>query len=322
MQNRIYIWGKNIPYNTGEDKLSKMKYAKHTTAFMDLVRCGFFLGNKTFKPTQKYQDTLTYSWEIKPGRVNTTFTDQPYLLPFIVPGSDRAVIVNPGGAFSARMDEAEGINIAKKLNADGISAFVLYYRLNPYKFPVPFLDMQRAIRYLRYHAADFGIHPDKIGTLGFSAGGYLAESAAVVVRGQAVEYPGYEPDEIDYEDDRLAFVGLMYTPVDFRYSPCGLFSMYPLDQVMDDAMRPKLIEKACLTNYLTPDAPPHFVCYGTKDDLAHPDCIGPFLKALEDNQISTEILVMQGVGHGFVGNKKCAHWYDTFVTWAQQQFAK
>lgn len=271
-----------------------------------------------FKEMQEYHDTLTYAWEVRPGRMNTTFTDQPYLLPFLVPGSNRAVVVIPGGAFAARMDVAEGINIAKKLNADGISAFVLYYRLNPYKFPVPFLDMQCAIRYLRYHAAELGLHPDKIGALGFSAGGYLAESAAIVVRGQAVEYPGYVPDEIDGVDDSLAFVGLIYTPVDFQYSPCGLFGMYPLEQVMDDAIRPKLIEKACLTNYLTADAPPHFVCYGSKDDLARPECMEPFLQALEKYHIPRQVVVMEGASHGFAGSKEYASWYDNFISWAQK----
>lgn len=89
-----------------------------------------------------------------------------------------AIIVCPGGGYS-HLASHEGEPIAHWLNELGISAFVLQYRVHPYKHPQPLLDAQRAIRIVRARAAEWNIDPHKIGILGFSAGGHLAASTGV-----------------------------------------------------------------------------------------------------------------------------------------------
>jgi acetyl esterase/lipase len=92
-----------------------------------------------------------------------------------VPSAHTAVIVLPGGGYTHLVMEGEGAVEARLLAAHGIQAFVLQYRLSPaYRYPAPMLDGARAIRYVRAHAADFGVNPNQIGIWGFSAGGHLA----------------------------------------------------------------------------------------------------------------------------------------------------
>ncbi len=90
-------------------------------------------------------------------------------------GPHPAVLVMPGGGYTHLAIEKEGGNPARWLAARGVSAYVLEYRLSPaYRWPVPALDATRAMHYLRAHAAELGIAPDKLGVWGFSAGGHLS----------------------------------------------------------------------------------------------------------------------------------------------------
>lgn len=120
-------------------------------------------------------DTQTYHNEILnencPARL--VYEDEPILIPHLVSGSDKCIICCPGGGYLDKSMEGEGVDIAEFLNEAGISCFVLWYRSNPYKSPVMFRDCRRAVRYVRYHAADYRIDPEKIGIMGFSAGGNL-----------------------------------------------------------------------------------------------------------------------------------------------------
>ena len=130
----IPIWGDVIPGNTGESKHDRMHW----------------------------DDTLVYREEIKDGYAKETYADVPFLVPYLVPGSKKCVISCPGGAYLSKSIDNEGEQIAEFLNAAGISCFVLWYRAYPYKAPYMFLDLQRAIRFLRFHAEEYGFDPDQI----------------------------------------------------------------------------------------------------------------------------------------------------------------
>lgn len=87
--------------------------------------------------------------------------------------SRAAFLILPGGAYAHRAPH-EGVGYAEFLNAFGISAFVVSYRVSPAVFPDPLLDARRAVRYLRANAEKFDIDPEKIAVIGSSAGGHLA----------------------------------------------------------------------------------------------------------------------------------------------------
>lgn len=94
-------------------------------------------------------------------------------------GDRLCVIVFPGGGYCFRAPH-EAEPVARRINAMGHHAFVLDYRVAPYRHPAPLLDAQRAVRFVRYNAERYGVRPDAIGVLGFSAGGHLAASLATL----------------------------------------------------------------------------------------------------------------------------------------------
>ncbi len=123
--------------------------------------------------------------------------------------SKGAVIVFAGGAYHHRT-EHEDVGIARWLQKNGITAFVVGYRISPYEHPAPLSDAMRAVRYVRYHADKYGIDRDKIAVLGSSAGGHLAGSVSVHYNMDI--YP--VTDDIDLESARPDASILCYPVVD------------------------------------------------------------------------------------------------------------
>jgi acetyl esterase/lipase len=121
-------------------------------------------------------------WEsAAPGALGNEDADIPTLT-WYAPAhatTDAAVIVAPGGSYRNLASNHEGRQVANFLNAAGMNAFVLKYRLGPrYHHPVELGDAQRAIALVRSRAQEFGISPSRIGIMGFSAGGHLASSVS------------------------------------------------------------------------------------------------------------------------------------------------
>ena len=118
------------------------------------------------------------------------------------------VIVCPGGGYRTLASDHEGRQVAQWLNAVGIHAFVLRYRLGPrYHSNVSKVDSQRAIRLVRFHAAALGLDPTRLGMLGFSAGGHLALATALASDKPA---PDSLVDDIDRQDCRPNFLVPVY----------------------------------------------------------------------------------------------------------------
>jgi len=144
---------------------------------------------------------------------NPDIKDQPVptITPYIQKGARTCIIICPGGGYARKAIDHEGIQIAQWLNSIGISAFVLDYRVAPYTHPVPVTDGKRAVRYARYLATEYGYDKEKIGILGFSAGGHLAGSV-----GTFDDDFGYEKqDDIDNESSKPDFMILCYPVVSF-----------------------------------------------------------------------------------------------------------
>jgi acetyl esterase/lipase len=115
-----------------------------------------------------------------PGALGNDDADRPSLTIYLPPsnGVQSGVVVCPGGGYGMLAVDHEGKQIADWLNARSVAAFVLRYRLGPrYYHPIELGDAQRALRFVRSHAAEYGIAVDKIGIWGFSAGGHLASTA-------------------------------------------------------------------------------------------------------------------------------------------------
>src|SRR5579862_292993 len=113
-----------------------------------------------------------------PHAKGNEIADKPWLDCYPLKGASPspAVVVCPGGGYGMRADH-EGKPVAEWLNSLGVAAFVCHYRVAPYKHPVPILDAQRALRTVRANAAEWNVDTERVGILGFSAGGHLSATA-------------------------------------------------------------------------------------------------------------------------------------------------
>lgn len=145
-----------------------------------------------------------------PGATGTTDEDKPAItvsLPDPARNTGAAVLICPGGGFMTRAVDHEGVLIANWFRARGVAGFILRYRIGPiYARDVSVQDAQRGIRYVRSHAGDFAIDPNRIGIIGFSAGAMLASSVAL--RAQAGTSDAIDP--IDRASSQVAFEILAY----------------------------------------------------------------------------------------------------------------
>ena len=307
------IWGEQIPYHKpGKAKADCMDLKKRFSLATILGWVRDVFGTKVTKDAS-YLDTFTYMDEIRKGKMSAYMDDVPNLTYFPAKGSDTGVIIAPGGAFCNQGRKREGSDVAEYLNRSGISAFVLEYRMNPYEAPVCYLDMQRAIRYVRYHADDFGLDRHKIGAMGFSAGGYVAGASEILLGNQPVKYPDYVPDEVDREEGRADFLGLIYPVTNFDVNP-NMLCLLAGDDFFDPKKRPKLQKQYSLTAQMGPSGTktPQFLCYGTKDMLKGMDL---YAKQLKECGVPHKTVVLEGAGHGFTLSKKYITWAEQYVAW-------
>lgn len=209
---------------------------------------------------------MQYLWpEGAPGAVGNEEQDRPHLEIFnAAPGGlPAAVIVCPGGGYTHLAYDKEGTRIAEWLNLRGISAFVLTYRLAPrYHAPVPILDGERAVRWVRAHAQQYAIDPARIGMWGFSAGGHLVGMVAT----HFDEGNAQAADPMERVSDRPDFVissygGLTLQPgVAKPGAMSSLLGSQPAQEVTDDNSPDK---------HVSAKTPPFFL-YATTTDQAVP----------------------------------------------------
>lgn len=189
--------------------------------------------------------------------------ERPTLTPFLVPGADPRplVVVCPGGGYGTRA-EHEGTPIARWLNTIGLHAAVCAYRVRPYRYPSPQLDAARAIRSVRARADEWRVDPQRVGILGFSAGGHLAASLAV-------HHDAGDPeavDPIEREPSRPDAAMLCYPVISFK-PWCHAGSRANL--VAELGRQPELEHRLSLETQVTRHVPPVFMWH-TADDAAVP----------------------------------------------------
>ena len=119
-----------------------------------------------------------------------------------------AIVICPGGGYAIHATDHEGVQPAKYFNSIGVTAFVLRYRLSPYRHPVPLMDAQRALRFVRSHVDEFKIDKHRVGIMGFSAGGHLTSTSVTHFDGGDAN----AADAIDQESCRPDF-GILGYPV-------------------------------------------------------------------------------------------------------------
>ena len=294
------IWGEgNIPGNTGESKSDVMHVDKSLTweqVFTEYP--GIWDKSSDALGDLRGNDFMVWDEEIVRGYACETYSDVPILIPFLVEGSDRCVIICPGGAYLTKSMESEGQEVAEFLNRAGISAFVLWYRSYPYRAPLMFLDAQRAVRYVRHHAAEYGLDPHKIVISGFSAGGNLAGVEALCFRNEPVEWPGYTPDAVDAEDGNPDAIGLIYPAVSMHGDK--IVAVIAGREVYEDPERREAFADRydLRANVRAGDAPA-FLCAAADDPVVPPKFLVELEQAYAAKGVSCEMHMFPFGDHGF-----------------------
>ena len=228
---------------------------------------------------------------------NGSYQDPPGFRPNMVwyPVSDSmevkgAVMVCPGGAFMFRSGN-EGAPVAERLAELGYQSFVVNYRVRPYTMEEGSLDLARAIRYVRSHAADYGIAPENIASVGFSAGGILCGDEALhfdeLVNGTALDN-SYAPDSLDQVSANVYAIGMIYS----------FYGRLSVSNNNVDDLRAGNI-------------PPTFYTYGTEDPFYRQ--FNQNVEAVRQAGVQVESHVLDGWPHGFGAQGEWPVWFDSFL---------
>lgn len=201
-----------------------------------------------------------------------------------------AVVICPGGAFAFRSVQSEGYDVANMLTAMGYQCFVVNYRIQPYTMQESATDLQRAIRYVRAHAADYRIHPDNIALVGFSAGGILNGEVLLNWR----DLKNASSLDSDYQPD-----GLDEVPV----SACAVGMIYSFYGRLSVSMNNVAILRAA-------NLPPAFYCWGTRDGFAGQ--FGQNSQAVESAGCTVQTHILQNYPHGYGTGGSASVWGDAF----------
>lgn len=207
-----------------------------------------------------------------------------------------AVVLLAGGAFMFRGNYTDSLPTAAHLRELGFQTFIVDYRLRPYTQQEGALDVARAVRFICANAGAYGIDPDDIAVMGYSAGGiqagefFLHYDEYVL---PTVLDPDYVPDALDAVPAHVSAAGMIY-------SFYGRLSVASMDEA----------------DLLAGELPPTFYCYGTRD---------PFYDQFEAQyELMTELgypvrrLVLEGWPHGFGGD---GDWVEDYASWLESVFA-
>jgi acetyl esterase/lipase len=282
--------------------------------------------NRGDKPPEGFARAIPLWPEGAPMATGTAPGDVPKLFfypafpaggafPAVASGS--AVIVLPGGGYTHVLMEKEGGVEARWLAAHGVAAFVLQYRLAPwYRFPVPMMDGARAVRYVRSHAAEFGVEPKKVGVWGFSAGGSLAG------------YLATEPDQRDRTSaDPVERVSQHPDFAIFSYGRLSLDDSIPRpdnqEALLGSKPTPEMLEKISIADHVTKETSPSLIYSTTADQTVNSMVATAYYDALKRAGVPAELHIFEvgphgtGMGVGLAGLDELGIWPDLLEHWMQ-----
>lgn len=245
-------------------------------------------------------------WESgAPGSLGTEEGDNPSMLiylPLRDIATGAAVVICPGGGYGHLAKDHEGHQVARWLNSFGVAGFVLKYRIAPkYKHPAPLDDAQRALRLVRANAEKWRINPERVGILGFSAGGHLASTAATHFdRGR--ENADYQ---IDLQSSRPDFSVLIYPVISFTQDFMHRGSR---NNLLGKEPDPEMIQKLSSELQVTADTPPTFLVHTVEDTGVPLENSIAFFQALRKAGVPGELHIFEKGTHGFgLGREERAH---------------
>lgn len=230
----------------------------------------------------------------------------------------QGVLIYPGGGYTILAYDWEGTEFAKWLNSHGIAGIVVKYRLPLSESltdakEVPLLDAQRAVRLVRHHAEEWELDQEKIGIMGFSAGGHLASTLST----QYDHHVNRETDAIDALSARPDFSVLAYPVISFRDAGAhsgsrrNLLGEYP-SQEMIDRFSSEL--------NVTADTPPAFLVHSQDDQSVPIENSFLYYNALHQQGVRASMHIYPAGGHGFAfgtGKGTVEGWTTVLLNWLE-----
>ena len=256
-----------------------------------------------------------------PGAKGQEDKDQPFV--YVWPAAKEktngaAFVVCPGGGYGGLAADHEGTQVAKWFNGLGVSAFVLHYRLGPngYHYPIQLMDVQRAIRHVRANAKEYGIDPNRIGIVGFSAGGHLTSMAATLFDEKPAGMTNDAVDQVSARPDVAA-------PT---YPVISMIESYRHDGSRKNLLGPnntdELAAQVSTERRVTPQTPPIFL-FQTDEDTAVPaENAVAFYLACRKNKVPAELHSYRPGPHGvglFLSDPVLGTWSGHLRDWLRNQ---
>lgn len=270
------------------------------------------------------QPALKLWAEKAPESVGKDELNQPILTPYLVPkekATGAAVVICPGGGYGFLAMNHEGKEIAEWLNARGIQAFILQYRIvrgadRPAPLgKAPLLDVQRAIRMVRAKAKDYQIDPNRIGVWGFSAGGHLASSVTV-------HWDKGDPkakDPIEQVSCRPDFSILAYPVITMGPKTHGGSKK----NLLGDKPDPALVEFFSNEKHVTKETPPVFLFHTAEDKAVVIENSYLFKKACEAAGVPVTLAEYEkgvhGIGLASKSDLPAKEWPSKLEAWLKEQ---
>ncbi|MBO0330222.1 alpha/beta hydrolase [[Muricauda] lutisoli] len=303
-----------------------MKLLKKPTLLIALISIGMSAQQTTMPlwpntiPNQKETNEQEVVEHTEDGIIWITNVQKPTLevyLPAKKNATGQAVVIFPGGGYHGLAYDWEGTDIAKTLTVKGIAGIVVKYRL-PWsksiakgKNVVPLQDAQRAIRIVKSNAEEWNISEDKVGIMGFSAGGHLASSLGTHYDDKVYE----RQDDADDISARPNFMALIYpvitlgVPSTHTGSRVSLVGENPTDDAVDYLSNEKHVDA---------ETPPTFLLHAMDDDVVPVANTILFFDALKAHNVPATMHVYPTGGHGFslaLTDEKLKNWMNLFFDW-------
>jgi acetyl esterase/lipase len=221
-----------------------------------------------------------------------------------------AVIICPGGGYSVIVYQGEGVNTAKEFAKNGIAAFVLKYRLPDDSAMVdkkigPLQDAQQAIKVVRENAAGWGVNPNKIGIMGFSAGGHLASTEATHYKEALIENNNNTSLRPDFQI-------LVYPVITMQDNLTHADSK---KKVLGNNPSKDIVDKFSNELQVDEKTPSAYITHAADDKTVDVDNSINYFEALRHHNVPVEMHIYPKGGHGFVFGLK--GWMDPLFKWME-----
>ncbi len=252
----------------------------------------------------------------------TLAVQEPEIEGFLPPAyraNGTAVLICPGGGYYLQAYDWEGTEVAKWFNRRGVAAFVLKYRLPHWSGRgcsdhIALDDATRAMRLIRSRASEFNVDPERVGVMGFSAGGHLASTLSTHydrgTRGAT--------NRIDQQASRPDFSILIYPVItgDTAFSHRGSFR-----NLLKEDPPPSKVEYYSSELQVDADTPPTFLLHAFDDKSVPPENSIRYFQALQREGVPAALHIFSEGGHGFSmaeGNDYLNPWLDLLDGWMKK----